>query len=288
MNILLQFPPMGMGDILSAEPTFEALKGKYGVDSNLYIAGDPFKVHSHCSLVNYNIPLDIKFDKTIAFASLRTNTLEECAALEKLPIVDQYASPAHVVLKRRTPSLYLSKEELTTGGRILTDKVGMGKRIVAISTEDKGDVRRSWAPNNFKVLCDKIRKEYDVVIIDVGTGPFVPRIADHIFSGLTLRETTSVLHHCDILIATNRGIVQLAQMGDLRSIVLYSMVPPERTVHDNKVCYTVHSELDCIFCMWKDMERVVNSGGCYHKGDYTNCMTTISVDSVFDKFKDVF
>ena len=68
---------------------------------------------------------------------------------------------------------------------------------------------------------------------------------------------------------------------------MFTLVPPARSVHDGKVVYpVVNEELDCIYCMWKDFKSVNEAGGCYHKD--ARCLTSITPEMVYEKFKEVF
>jgi len=286
MNILLNFAPMGMGDVLAAEPTIGALVDKYGPDTTVYVAGDPKHVHDHHPNVSYDEPVVVNLH--IGFPGVASIGLEEYSKLEALPIVDQSAKIAGVKLSRRTPTLYINNDERRAMYEYMKNKKGidMSKPLVVISTDDNQDYRRNWGADNYAVLCDMIRAKYDVIILDAGQGPPPPPIADYHLYGLTMRETVAAMTHCNIFMGSNRGISQLAQMADLPAIIIFSLVPPERTNYGGKTVYPVYNdEFDCLFCMWRDMQKVVQEGkGCWHAGEQRNCMNTITPQMMFDKF----
>lgn len=290
MNILLQFAPMGMGDVIAAEPTISALRKKY--DANIYIIGDPKKLHDHCPGVSYDVPDDLVINLSIGFPGVATIGIEEYSNLEAMPIVDQSAHIAEIKLTCRTPSLYITDGERAVGAAMLADGIswrGESKKVIGISTDYKGDFRRDWSDKNYLCLADMLRARYDCVIVDFGLGPHTQGLSDAVFRTKSVRETVAIMSHCDIFVGSNTGIAQLAQMADLPSVLIFSMVPPERTAYDGKVVYSVHSDLDCIFCMWKDMKKVVLDGkGCYRHGQPEHCMNTVTPEMVFEKVKEHF
>lgn len=277
LKILLVFEQMGMGDCLSAEPVFEALIHKYGANTELYIMGDNKNVHDKCPFITGPHREDIDYDLGITFAMNHD--------YESIPLVDQWAKIAQVKLERRTPSMYITEEEIKQGMEYLINRgMDFDKHIaVAFSTDCNNDYRRNWGEDKYCELCEKIREKYaNVTIIDIGLSRKNPTDCNIHICDLQLRMAVSVLANCRLFIGTNRGMYQLAQMAGIPSIILFSITPPARTTYDGKVVIPVYLDLPCIFCCWKDIRAVERAGGCYEKKNNL-CMDTLPVNMVWEK-----
>ncbi len=283
MKILCHFEKMGMGDCIAAEPTFEALVKKYGEGTEIWINGDDKNVHERCPFIKGTHKEGMTYDIAIGFPNHNSIPIEEYAKLEKMPLVDQYATVAGVVLERRTPSMYITNEEKLWGEEYLRQKgVDLNKFILGISSDNNNDFRRNLRDERYRELCSLVREKMpNIIIVDIGLRSGNPLIGDIFINDLSVRECVSVMSAFDLFVSSNRGISQLAQMAEIPMITVFSLVPPKRTVYEGSWVIAIYPEIDCIFCAWKDLKSLVEAGGCYKAGTPHHCMNMVPASSIY-------
>ena len=142
---------------------------------------------------------------------------------------------------------------------------------------------KTWAPENFQALVDRILDAYPDQILIIGAendrirlGPLVEAFARHsrvVFAvGLPLDKLAAVIAGASLFIGGDSGPLHLAAAVSTPSVGLFGPGPPELTgppVTENRYVYR---KLDCSPCNQEECVR-----------PWAPCMSLITVDEVFER-----
>jgi ADP-heptose:LPS heptosyltransferase len=141
--------------------------------------------------------------------------------------------------------LFLTEPELEKGRKVRAD---LGPFVaVEPHTKESFTVNKQWGFERWQEVADALRAA-GLTLVQVGEGgkPLLEGVKDA--TGLPgIRETAAVLHHAELLVAPEGGLMHLANAVGTRSVIVYGgYVSPELTGYAENV--NLFTELPCAPC----------------------------------------
>jgi ADP-heptose:LPS heptosyltransferase len=207
----------------------------------------------------------------------------------KCHLMEDLADSCGIVLSNPRPRLYPA-DELVRNVRSkygFSDQVAQGRLIVGLNCGQVWRVR-SWSPEKWQVLLDRLHAEYDATVLQ-----FVFRKGERDeYDGLRgidfeIRmmmdkdELVALVANCHLLISVDSGPVHIAGALGIPVVGLYGALSPDNFLPRVSPATGVHSDVSCLFCQhaspvghWKS--------GCPND---IRCMKELEVEPVFKAVK---
>jgi ADP-heptose:LPS heptosyltransferase len=276
-TILITIPSLGIGDILCATPTIEAIRNDHptaiiDVETRFpeVFVGNP-NINNH---IMYSRTKGDKYDRHVS--------LEPDFSLAT-PLHESYEKAGATTLKSVSPQLFLTEEEIAESTLLLKELKERHSKIIVCSmlmkrVEWQG---RNWTINNATRFIEALKNRCsDCGIIEVGKETATTGIADlDLVNKTTLRQLFAIIAQADVFVGIDSLPFHIAQAFKINSVVLFGATKPESRIADSSFITPVVS-------------RFVRCRGCYHvkhqsvfnkcdRGDEA-CMRTIMPDEVVE------
>lgn len=276
-KILVIIPSLGIGDIICATPTIKAIKknhptAKIDIESRF---PDVFKGNPHVNdVIIYNKSSKDKYDRIIK--------LEPDFSLET-PLHKSFEKLAYTTLIDPVPDLYLSKEEIDEGKKLLS---GCKSKIIVCSllmkrVEWQG---RNWILKHAEKFIELLRYKFpDYSVIEVGQGISSTKKSDlNLINKTSLRQLFAVIYCADFFVGIDSLPFHVAQAFRKESVILFGATKPESRVADFSFINPITArDIECKGCYHIKKQSVFNK--CDRNDEA--CMTKLTPDEVVDEVK---
>ncbi len=192
---------------------------------------------------------------------LLTDSLEFPQNIQNQHLVVTYKSllqPLGIPFSETPPRLYLSPKEMNDA-RILLRQQGIpdGAPIVGINPGATYGSAKCWLPERFREVTERLLRDKDIYIVyfgDVATAPLVkeicaglpPRVIN--LAGLTsLRELSSLISHCDVLLTNDSGPMHIADAIGTPIVALFGSTS-EVVTGPYRSGTLIHKHVECSPC----------------------------------------
>jgi ADP-heptose:LPS heptosyltransferase len=276
-KILVRANSAGGGDILAMTPVLQALRNDHPtadieVETNWpdFLENNPFITSVHGTRRSYKVAYDRVIDFNLNYSSKELI----CKEAEKVAATEVQGS--------RLPQLFLTREELEEGKRVVEDlrekmdtQVIMGVCLQMARERWQG---RNWKYEYAKELT-KLLREAGIGVIELGKGVKSTEESDLDLVGKTsLREMFSIVANLDYYVGIDSLIFHVAQAFSTPSFILFGATEPIARVVDFTKTFVIRNEsLPCRGCYQKKGKS--DSNVCYRRDEA--CMQDLTPDVVF-------
>jgi heptosyltransferase-2 len=189
----------------------------------------------------------------------------------------------------RAPRLYLSREDITNGEKILAEySLSYDDKYIAISPRAVAESRR-WGVDNYGRLAARITSEMNCKVVLIGSkadfeaGRKVEAAGGantvNLCGKTPLMTAAAILSFASLFIGNDSGLAHLAGAVDCSVVVLSGPDDPEQTSPMCEKKKVIIRDIDCISCI----KNVCPKSG----DDFMRCMKLIAIDEVFDAAKEI-
>ena len=281
-RILISIPSLGIGDILCATPTVEAIRldhptAMIEVETRFpeVFIGNP-NINNH---IMYNRAREDNYDRLVR--------LEPDFSLPT-PLHESYEKAGATTLKSVSPQLYLTEQEINEASELLEQIKSKYKKIIVCSmlmkrVEWQG---RNWTLKNAQKFIESLkRKCSDCGIIEVGKETASTGIADlDLVNQTTLRQLFAIIAQADVFVGIDSLPFHIAQAFKVNSVVLFGATKPESRIADASFIHPITTKLvRCVGCYHVKHQSVFNK--C-DRGDEA-CIRTITPEEVAQQVQKV-
>ncbi len=249
-----------LGDEIMALPVFESLRAGYPSDHVAVLTNFPelFENHPFVDAVNV-IPPSVD-----RYVLLR-------GAPRQIHRLDHYCRVAGVPLPVSRPQLYYSDwsaPQLET----LPRREGP---IIAVATETTWPTKR-WRRDRWRELCEELESR-GARIVELGTGAESLGVGLSLLGQTSVREAACVLHHADLLVSCDSGLMHLALAANTPVAALFGATDPGILIRDEPNFYPICSALPCQG-YWNRSVETPDVGRC--PLNHACCLEDVSVGQV--------
>ncbi len=154
---------------------------------------------------------------------------------------------------------------------------GLKRPIIALARGASWPTKR-WPLDRWNALSARLRRAGHTVVAMGLEGESME--ADVDLAGRTgIREAVCVLHHADLLVCCDSGLMHLALAAGTPVVALFGPTDPEWYVRNQPLFHPLRSPADCAGC-WNHGPEAPSPGQC--PLDHAVCLEAIGVDAVLD------
>lgn len=193
--------------------------------------------------------------------------------------LEHYARQADVPVPDVRPTLYYKKWDSP-----LLDELPAGDGpVVAIAAGASWETKR-WPKERWRALCDRIAEGGGRLMV-LGQGEDESLGIGTDYAGRTsLREAARLLHHADVLLSNDSGLMHLSLAAGTPVVALFGPTDPGILIRDEARLHTLTNERACQGC-WNGPQTMHEPGVC--PLDVDSCMGPIAVERVAAKVDEV-
>jgi ADP-heptose:LPS heptosyltransferase len=294
--ILVKRATSGIGDILMAIPSIEALKQRYP-DKQIHLAIQKSLWPVVINNPNIEQILDVTAPINYRRYYMAMDISTPCAQYESARVVagrpveksrvEVFAEAMGVRknLASLTPKYYITKEEIEWAKDFMKraipkDYTGQPKIAVTLKS---AEVYRDWPPKYYAELFELMKPHILPIILDQARDHFFENTVDA--CGFSLRHAISILNQCDGLISVDSGMLHVAAALDIPTVALFGPIDFRARCKGYKDITAVNSNLDCQPC-WRNSHIPCKKTGKV-KG-YSKCMQVLTAKKIAEICKNKF
>jgi len=251
-----------LGDEIMALPIFETLRAKYPVAHIAVLSHYPdlFENHPFVDAVN-TIPTPVD-----RYLFLR-------GAPRQVFRLEHYARRAGVSLPVSRPHLYYED-----WGAPCLDALPKGAGpLIALAAGASWKTKR-WRPERWRALA-QVLEQRGARLVELGHAPEALGLGFCLGGRTSVREAACVLHHADLLVCCDSGLMHLALAAVTPVVALFGPTDPFILIRKEPNFNPLVSEMECSG-HWNRAEAAPAIGVCPY--GHECCLDTITVDDVIE------
>lgn len=217
-----------LGDEIMAMPVFETLRAKYPADSIGVLTSFPELYENHPFVDMINDDQYVPDHYILLRGAQRT-----------VRRIDVCARTARVATPVSRPHLYFENWFAPQ----LAELSGGDGPLIAVARETTWPTKR-WPRERWLDLCSRL-SVHGCRIVELGVDNAPLGIGVSLVGRTTIREAACVLHHADLLVSCDSGLMHLALAAGTPVVALFGPTDPDILVHDEPNFHPVTSRQAC-------------------------------------------
>ncbi len=251
-----------LGDEIMALPIFESLRARYPAARILVQSNYPDLFENQPFIDAVNPPSQ----------SIDRYLLLRGASRQQYRLAC-YAQKARVALPVLRPQLYLQD---TTTPFLSKIPAGDGP-LIALAPGASWPTKR-WLPERWQNLVQRL-SEGGARVFELGQDDDATGAPVSFMNRTTVREAACLLHHADVLICCDSGLMHLALAVNTPVVALFGLTDPDILIRNEPLFYPIRSTLPCSG-YWNHADTVSQPGVCPE--GHTSCIADITVEQVLE------
>lgn len=242
-----------IGDLLFLTPVIAAYrKSKPGYPIHLCCRKEDFPIFDNTSIFDALIPYPLPESKVNEYWFV--HSLEDVIEMTNdVHATDAFASVLGVTIDDYRPVFNLTGEERASAGVMMSGKRPKIGVQPCASTRNRNYPMHQWA----KVITGLEDKGWEVFLFGTPSQfPPLPPELQRTFihnlsnSGMTFRETASVLSHCDAFVGVDSALIHLCHALDIPAVGLYGPFSWQTRTSKAPLTYALMGTGECANCRW--------------------------------------
>lgn len=291
--ILIRRTTSGLGDLIMTTPALAALKKKFP-DKQIEVACKPELSPILQNNPNIDKLLDYRDNFNYRRYFMVIDISSPCAKYEYTRIssgkdvqksrVEIFAEAMNVrnEIRGLIPEYYIKDEEKKFAKEFLKKNSKTNKSKIAIGIRSAEEYR-DWPESNLKKLIGKLKKDFEIIILDYSRQEFYTDAIDA--AGFQIRKAIAILNECEGLITVDTGLLHFAAALNIPTIALFGPIDYKARCKGYKNVTVISANLDCSPC-WRNSNIQCKKTG-FVKGN-SECMKRINSNNIADIAKRKF
>lgn len=217
-----------LGDEIMAMPVFESLRAKYPADTIAVLTNFPDLYENHPFVDGINRESFVPDRYILLRGAPRT-----------VRRIEAYAAAARVQTPVSRPHLYYESWDAPQ----LAELPGGEGTLVAVAPGTTWPTKH-WPRDRWVQLCARL-VERGCQIVELGKGHESLGIGTCLVNRTTVREAACMLHHADLLVSCDSGLMHLALAAGSQVVALFGPTDPDILVRNEPNLYAIRSQQSC-------------------------------------------
>jgi len=283
--ILVRRKTNGLGDLLMTTPMLAALKLKYpNKDIQVACQKKLWPVLENNPNVSKLLDVDKGINYKRFYATIDVSS--PCARYESSRLasgktvqksrVEIFAEAAGVrnQIKTLKPEYYITKEEYEWAGEFITKSAPSNKPKIVIGLRS-AEMYRDWPEKHFNSLFDKLRSNFEIVLLDHSREHHFKNVVDA--CGFPLRKAMAIMARCQGLITVDTGLLHFGAALNIPTVAIFGPIDYKARCKGYKNVTVIVSDLDCVPC-WRNATRKCKKTNMVRS--HSQCLTDITPKQV--------